>query len=273
MSAKRKNKLKRKNKRNGGIKNYTSKKAKVVKTISMENIFLRFPHLSEAIFDNMDNQSLFTCMNVSRIWHQYLENQKFIFIRSMAKFVKDNNGPFNNEGAEKSWDRIIKKCNFETIVELKGALNQHLKSEDSWLYYDFGPLHIVAHVGNTLLYRKIMRFSEDINPKNGRPGMTPLHMAAFNGHIEICKIIIDKIVDKNPKDNSDWTPLHKAAGNGHVEVCKLILEKVEDKNPHALNGRTPLHVAAGEGHFEVIKNFHFKDNFHDRTTFLLVCFL
>ena len=233
MSAKRKNKLKRKNKRNGGSKSFTSKKAKVVKTISMEKIFLRFPHLSEAIFDNMNNQSLFNCMNVSRIWHEYLKNQKFIYIRSIEKFVKNNNcSLFNNEGAEKSWDRILKKCNFETIVELKGALNQHLKSEDSWIYYDFGPLHIVAHVGDTLLYRKIMRFSEDINPKNGRPGMTPLHMAAKNGHIEICKIILDKIVDKNPKDNSDWTPLHKAAGNGHVEVCKLILERVADKNPH-----------------------------------------
>ena len=73
-----------------------------------------------------------------------------------------------------------------------------------------------------------------------------------------------KIVDKNPKDNSNWTPLHKAAGNGHVEVCKLILEKVEDKNPHALNGRTPLHVAAGEGHFEVIKNELIDTNFHQR---------
>ena len=246
MSAKRKNKRKQKNKRDGG--SFTSKKAKVVKAISMGNIFLRFPHLSEAIFDNMNNQSLFTCMNVSRIWHEYLKNQKFILIRSMEKFVKDN------KGAEKSWNRIIKKCNFETIVELKGALNQHLKSRYSWMYYDFGPLHIVAHIGDTLLYRKIIRFSEDINPKNGRPGTTPLHMAAKNGHIEICKIILDKTVDKNPKDNSDWTPLHKAAGNGHAEVCKLILEKVVDKNPLSLNGRTPLHVAAGEGHFEVIKN-------------------
>ena len=254
MSAKRKNKRKQKNKRVRG--SFTSKKAKVVKTISMGNLFLRFPHLSEAIFDNMNNQSLFTCMNVSRIWHEYLKNQKFIYIRSMEKFVKDN------KGSEKSWNRIIKKCNFETIVELKGALNQHLKSRNSWIYYDFGPLHIVAHIGDTLLYRKILRFSEDINPKNGRPGMTPLHMAAFNGHIEICKIILDKIVDKNPKDNSDWTPLHKAAGNGHVEVCKLILEKVADKNPHALNGRTPLHVAAGEGHFEVIKNEMIDTYFH-----------
>ena len=256
MSAKRKNKLKRKNKRNGGSKSFTSKKANVVKTISMEKIFLRFPHLSEAIFDNMDNQSLFICINVSRIWLEYLKNQKFIYIRSMSNFVKDNIYPFDNKEVEKSWDRIIKKCNFETIVELKGALNQHLKSEDSWIYYDLSPLHIVAHVGDTLLYRKIMGFSEDINPKNGRPGMTPLHMAAKNGHIEICKIILEKIVDKNPKDNSDWTPLHKAAGNGHVEVCKLILEKVADKNPHAHNGRTPLHVSAGEGHFEVIKNKH-----------------
>ena len=97
-----------------------------------------------------------------------------------------------------------------------------------------------------------MRFSEDINPKNGTPGMTPLHMSAKKGHLEICKIILDNTVDKNPKDNSDWTPLHRAAGNGHVEVCKLILENITNKNPPALNGRTPLHVAAGEGNFEVI---------------------
>ena len=120
MSAKRKNKLKRKNKRNGGSKSFTLKKAKVVKTISMEKIFLRFPHLSEAIFDNMNNQSLFNCMNVSRIWHEYLKNQKFIYIRSIEKFVKNNNCPlFNNEGAEKSWDRILKSAILKRLWSLR----------------------------------------------------------------------------------------------------------------------------------------------------------
>ena len=47
----------------------------------MEETFLRFPHLSEAIFDSLDNKSLAACKEVSESWYVYLGAQKFLETR------------------------------------------------------------------------------------------------------------------------------------------------------------------------------------------------
>ena len=86
-------------------------------------------------------------------------------------------------------------------------------------------------------------------------GLTPLHVAAFHGHLEVCRLIMEACQDKNPGEGwgSGWTPLHGAAENGHLEVCSLIIDAIDNKNPPALNGYTPLHSAAQEGHLEVVR--------------------
>ena len=63
--------------------------------------------------------------------------------------------------------------------------------------------------------------------------------------------------NKNPRSDGGYTPLHIAASNGHLEICQIILEEVDDKNPVTDNGLTPLYLAANNGHLEVFK-FIFK---------------
>ena len=70
-------------------------------------------------------------------------------------------------------------------------------------------------------------------------GRTPLHEAANGGHLEMCKLLIGKMQEKNPVDNSGWTPLHFAAKSGHGEVCKLIAGYIGNKNPMSYDGYTP----------------------------------
>ena len=60
--------------------------------------------------------------------------------------------------------------------------------------------------------------------------------AAKFGHEQFCKLIMDVVEDKNPKDPFGKTPLHWAAGNGHKIICKMIMDEVEDKNPKDLFG-------------------------------------
>ena len=42
--------------------------------------------------------------------------------------------------------------------------------------------------------------------------------------------MINKGININPKNDTNWTPLRIAAENGHKEVCKFIADKFEDKN-------------------------------------------
>ena len=58
-------------------------------------------------------------------------------------------------------------------------------------------------------------------------GATPLHMAAYKGYFEICKIIIENVEDKNPSRNDGTTPLYMAAQFGHFKICKLIMDNVQ----------------------------------------------
>ena len=60
--------------------------------------------------------------------------------------------------------------------------------------------------------------------------------AAKYGHEQFCKMIMEVVEDKNPKDQFGKTPLHWAAGNGHRLICKMIMDEVEDKNPKDLFG-------------------------------------
>ena len=76
-------------------------------------------------------------------------------------------------------------------------------------------------------------------------GVSPLHIAAESGHYLICKMIMENIVDKNPRGKFGLTPLHLAADRGHIEICKLFVEQGGVfPNPKCDKGLTPLHYGA-----------------------------
>ncbi|KAF4951952.1 hypothetical protein FGADI_7068 [Fusarium gaditjirri] len=101
---------------------------------------------------------------------------------------------------------------------------------------------------------------------------TPLHLAAANGHVDICKFLIDeRSIDKNVQDADQQTPLHLAAANGQASVVSFLIDSGADKEIRAggkqghgtvaiggkalggkLGGRTPLHSAAEAGHPAVV---------------------
>ena len=58
--------------------------------------------------------------------------------------------------------------------------------------------------------------------------MNELHFIQLpkKDHLQVCKLILENVDDKNPKKKDEWTPLHIAVKNCHLEVFKLILENV-----------------------------------------------
>ena len=101
-------------------------------------------------------------------------------------------------------------------------------------------------ITNEKFYKQLIIY-ENLQKDLDENGYTPLHLAAENGNLEKCKLIVEHVENKNPRTNMDmgWTPLHLAVRNGHFDVCKLIIERVKDKNPAIKDGWTPLHDAGG----------------------------
>ena len=89
----------------------------------------------------------------------------------------------------------------------------------------------------------------------------------------MCKLIIDNFSGKNPVSTKEYgsgvTPLHLAASDGHLEVCKLIMEKLTDKNPGTAHEQTPFHWAARSGQLAVCK--HMIENFSDKNPATGIC--
>ena len=55
---------------------------------------------------------------------------------------------------------------------------------------------------------------------------SPLHIAAAQGHLELCKYILEKTNDPNPKKKNGMT-----AYGGCREICELLIDNLENKNP------------------------------------------
>lgn len=79
---------------------------------------------------------------------------------------------------------------------------------------------------------------------------SPLMLAALKGLTEICQQLIELGADVN---KPGWTPLHYAASNGHLSVMALLLDHHAYIDAASPNGTTPLMMAARYGSFAAAK--------------------
>jgi len=123
-------------------------------------------------------------------------------------------------------------------------------------------LEYAAHYGKLEAYKNVSAKLTNLNPKAAsgvNKGVTPLHRAAGQGHLDLVKFIAACQEDINPAEDDGFTVMHWAAQSGSVSVIKWYLDNLEgDKNPPRktidhFNGRTPLHQAAQFGKLEVVK--------------------
>ena len=71
--------------------------------------------------------------------------------------------------------------------------------------------------------------------------------------MDICKLIVKYLIDKNPRKHDGVTPLHSAAREGQLDVCRFLIEEASEKNPQDNRGRTPLSNAIRFKEFKVCK--------------------
>ena len=85
-------------------------------------------------------------------------------------------------------------------------------------------------------------------------GESLLGRAAYLGHIEIARLLLDRGADVNYNDDTGYTALKLAAEEGHLEMVRLLLDAGADMTIcGGLDAGNPLHKAAQCGHVAVVR--------------------
>jgi ankyrin repeat protein len=115
--------------------------------------------------------------------------------------------------------------------------------------YDFTPLHMAAEYGHLEAVKLLLEVSEG-KLLYGGDLRTPAHLAAFQGYDEVIDLLLD--ADKVAclsADDGGLTPLHWAAFGGHLSVVKKLLPLTTS----AFEGRNPTHLAMWGGHKDTVE--------------------
>ena len=246
----------------------------------MEEVIVRFPHLGDKILKKLDSKSLVNCKEVNRNFENFMKVEKRSYLHAIQWYTNCS---------ESLMREIVEKYGAAIIIlsilrEIYGKFCRNTKQHHKYLKkYGSTPLHVAAKMGQSGAYHLIMENVANKNPFNmisdatkwkcmrrgklesGFLSNTPLHLAAKNGNLSVCKLIIENVSDKNPTASlypelrkqeitstiDQWTPLHLAANYGHFSVCELMINKISRKNPKDQREWTPLHSAAENGHLRI----------------------
>ena len=77
----------------------------------MEEIVLRFPHLSDQVFKQLDSVSLVKSRLVSKEWCKYLDQQKLLNVRMIRATIE------KYQEIDESWQMVFKSCNTKNLME------------------------------------------------------------------------------------------------------------------------------------------------------------
>ena len=121
--------------------------------------------------------------------------------------------------------------------------------------HGWAAVHFSAQSGNCQLVAYFAEMGTDVHLKTN-DGSNCLNIAAYQGHLNLCKMLIDKHkVDLHLTDNYGWTALHCSARSGNYDLVAYFAEMGTDIHLKTNYGSNCLHIAALKGHLKLCKYF------------------
>ena len=115
----------------------------------------------------------------------------------------------------------------------------------------FTPLHIAASEGYLDMCLMLLEHKADVYVQDNK-GNTPLHLASSRNHLEISRKLLEYNAEVNSQNEDGSTPLLIALSKGNIDCFWLLIAHNADVSARDNRGNTPLYVAAIGGHLEVV---------------------
>ena len=113
----------------------------------------------------------------------------------------------------------------------------------------FFSLALAAFFGHADIAAYLLEQGADIHQTaTNAQRINALHAASANRHLDICRMLIERGIDVNAKQEGGFTPLQAAAQNGQLELIDLLLEKGADAKAKNDDGQTALDIARANHH-------------------------
>ena len=119
--------------------------------------------------------------------------------------------------------------------------------DDGWT-----PLHVAAFFGHVQAAELLLESGADIHARSHNlMDNMPLHAAVIGHSRDLVQYLLDCGADINARQDGGWTPLHEAALRGNAEMVWLLVQRGAAVNLRKDDGTTPLGLALEKGHAQV----------------------
>src|SRR5262245_54860552 len=119
-------------------------------------------------------------------------------------------------------------------------------SPDGWT-----PLHLAAFFGHVKIAELLLTHDADVTVRSRNAnGNTPLHAALAGNHKFVAGVLIGAGADVNAPDAQGWRPLHLAAANNNLDAMKALIAEGADVAASNNEGKPALSLAQEKNHRE-----------------------
>ena len=114
-------------------------------------------------------------------------------------------------------------------------------------------IHSASARGDLVMVSELIESHPDLLNAPDESGMTPLALAAWNGHLDLVRYLAAAGADPDIRNKNGLAPLFCAADRARYSLSRLLISVGADAGIRGYLGRTPMHMAARAGDIGLIR--------------------